>query len=88
MSPESRALMCARCRVGLKCCGDSDSDAVVTCPICGESDTLENAIRESTEHFVDEQVHQMLGNTLRVGGAIQYIPNQRADRIYRFIRDS
>jgi hypothetical protein len=81
MLPESCPLICARCHVRLKGSGDPNDNATVFCPECGESDTLENAIREATEHFVDEQVHGMLGNSMRNSNVIQYIPNQHTGRI-------
>jgi len=57
---EDRALLCGRCRVRLDVPADADDNSIVSCPACGESDTLKNALREAGEHFAHKLLSRML----------------------------
>jgi hypothetical protein len=58
---ETRPVLCARCHVRVELPADSNPETKVSCPVCGESDTLENVLRESGQYLA----HKLLSETLR-----------------------
>lgn len=82
---------CARCDVPLKGPPDPKSDDRLACPVCGESDSFENVMRETAEYVV-QKMSEALGDGLgdiarKSGGAIKVTANHRPHRNYRFIVD-
>jgi hypothetical protein len=60
----TRPVLCARCNVRVELPADPNPETIVACPVCGESDTLENVLRESGQYLA----HKLFSDTLR--GAI------------------
>lgn len=89
--PEANIILCARCKVPIKGSGDPETDAIVTCPICGETDSLENALREASEYMADKVVHGSLDAMfagLKGSPNIKVTTNPLPERGYRFIFDN
>jgi len=60
---DPRPILCGRCRVPVEISassGDDKDDIKVCCPTCGQSDTLEHARREASQHTA----HKLLSNML------------------------
>ena len=47
---DEERILCGRCRTAVVCEAVSEGEAIVRCPICGESDTLVAARREASRH--------------------------------------
>jgi hypothetical protein len=82
---ENRTLLCGRCNVRLDVPADAGDDSIVSCPACGESDTLKNALREAGEHFA----HKLLSRMLRGADSESSAPGAepRPALYFRFVED-
>lgn len=58
---EDRRILCGRCRIPVQIAASSDCETQVRCPICGHSDSLEEARREASQHTA----HILLSSMLR-----------------------
>ena len=82
---DANPVLCARCDVALKLSTDPNSDLMVSCPVCGESDSLDNALKESGEYFA----HKFIRAALRGAASAQLDPltfKHGPEAYYRFIR--
>jgi hypothetical protein len=48
--------LCSKCKVSVHVGVDASSRIVVCCPVCGESDTLENALLQARQHFLQSSL--------------------------------
>lgn len=63
---------------------------MVSCPCCGETDTLENAIREAGEHATQkmaESIRAMVKNSVRESDFIKVTSRDIPKKSYRFVTD-
>lgn len=58
---EPQRILCGRCRVPVQISAPSGYETNVCCPICGQSDTLEQARREASQHTAHILLSNMLG---------------------------
>ena len=58
-------LICADCRVAVEGEGNSDAIDIVTCPICGVTDSFENATREAADHETEKNVVKRFRQVVR-----------------------
>ena len=70
MMNDANPVRCARCDVPLKLSTDRNSELMVSCPVCGESDTLDDALKESGEYFA----HKFIRVALRGAASAQSGP--------------
>jgi len=52
MTTEDVKILCSKCKVRVHVRVDASSRTIVCCPVCGESDTLENALLQARQHFL------------------------------------
>ena len=74
--------LCAKCRVSVKVWDDQ-----VTCPICGASDSIENALRECFEQLAQEQIIFTMDAIFADSGGSPFIKTPESEaskRGYRF----
>ena len=76
----AKRLLCGRCRVRLDISAYGLDGPMVRCPTCGESDTVENALREAGQHVA----HTLLSSMLRGAVSGSSMP-ARAPLHFRFI---
>jgi NMD protein affecting ribosome stability and mRNA decay len=67
----STMLLCGRCRVVVTSSIEGPV-RFVCCPVCGESDTAENARREAGRHTAHQLLQLMLRAHLRKGPALHF----------------
>ena len=58
--PASAVVLCGRCKVPVSFSTSREPETTVRCPICGESDTLQNAAREAGQHSAYKILSYML----------------------------
>ena len=74
-----KSLLCGRCHVGLEVSANAYDDRIVRCPMCGETDTLSNALREAGQHVA----HKLLSGMLR--GAFSGLATKQPALHFRFV---
>jgi hypothetical protein len=57
---EAQQILCGRCKVPIGVSDSSSWEPTVTCPICGQSGTLEEARREAGQHAAHRLLSRML----------------------------
>jgi hypothetical protein len=79
---------CGRCVTPLEGAHERSSDSVVTCLVCGTSDTLANVERIVGE-FVEEEAARQFQETLRgpAGNSknLTFAEAPRSQRVFRFV---
>jgi transposase len=81
-----RPILCGKCHVPVEGRVDEDGNRTVTCPNCGEHDTLENAAREAVKKVASETLRNALGPAgVSRRGAITITVKHPADGQFRFI---
>jgi hypothetical protein len=83
-------LICANCRVAVEGEGYSDAIDNVTCPICGATDSFENATREAAEHEAEKKVAKRFDKLFAAFESrplIKVTKNVELQKKHRFIRD-
>ena len=83
-------IRCAKCNVALQGPADPQPQDVLSCPRCGESDNLENILREVGDYIsekVGDSFGDMLDRAVKGSEFIKVTHNRPAKRIYRFIAD-
>lgn len=83
-------VQCAKCHVPVECRPDDSSNSIATCPVCGITDTVENAFREAADYkfeqtteSIERQLQDLAGHTK----GFQFTPASKEKRVYRFILD-
>jgi uncharacterized Zn finger protein (UPF0148 family) len=87
----TRKVICAKCKVPIEGVSNPEGNIVMSCPVCGTSDTRENAIREATEHLREqtmETIHRPFKQLAARSKSFNFIPAPRKKRHYRFILES
>jgi hypothetical protein len=57
---DEEPILCGRCRTVVQFETVSGIETIVRCPVCGESDTLEAARREASQHMAYAFLQRML----------------------------
>ncbi|HZZ60333.1 MAG TPA: hypothetical protein VFE63_04050 [Roseiarcus sp.] len=57
---EKQLILCGRCRRPVELSAPSGQATIVSCPTCGQSDTLEEARREAAQHTAHRVLSAML----------------------------
>ena len=86
--PEVGEILCAKCKVPLEGPTDPEPQSSFTCPICRESDTLENIREEAEAYFQEEmakQFQQSISSGVRGQKWLKFEPKRIKQRVYRFI---
>jgi len=68
---DSTFLFCGRCRVAVTS-SNAGLAIFVCCPVCGESDTLENARREAEQHTAHLLLQLVLRAPIGKGPALHF----------------
>jgi hypothetical protein len=84
---ETKQVLCGQCHVNVEQGTDPNGQETATCPQCGRTDTLENAIREATEYFTDKLTREMLSplDSIPSNDFVKVTVTYEPERIYRFI---
>jgi hypothetical protein len=85
---ETRPILCGFCHVGIEGRTDSHGNEEAFCPRCGQSDTLENAMREAGEsaaHFMAEQIEHTFADAFRGSDFIKVTVEHSPQPSFRFI---
>ena len=82
---DDRALLCGRCNVRLHVSAEARGDPIVCCPVCGERDTLQNALREAGRHVAYKLLSRMLRHPDSELSALD--AEQRPTLHFRFVED-
>ena len=85
----SHKVLCGNCRVNVEERAEPDGQVMAVCPSCGQTDTLDNAIREATEYFTDKLTREMLKplDNMPSNEFVKVTVTQPSQRTYRFIVD-
>ena len=68
---DSTVILCGRCRVAVTS-STAGLAIFVFCPVCGESDTLENARREAGQHTAHQLLQLMLRAPIKKGPMLHF----------------
>ena len=83
-------VLCAKCRVPIKGPAKPDPDSVLSCPVCGESDTFDNIkgelAQQAKEHLA-KHFQAAMGKAARGSKSLKYTPGAIPKRTYRFVVD-
>lgn len=83
-------IKCAKCNVPIEGPSDAKADSMVSCPVCGSSDTKENVEREAAD-YVTRQAADALDAKMRgIASAhkwMTYEQGTRDHKAYRFVVD-
>jgi hypothetical protein len=88
-SDETHKVLCGRCHVPVDKGTDAQGQDIVTCPSCGESDTVENASREAGEYYTSKLVRDAFSG-FGSGSSSDFLKitvTPPPQRHYRFIVD-
>ena len=81
-------LVCARCKVAVTVSAEAKPKDVVSCPQCGESDTLENVKRslaEQAQEYAARMMQKSLRDASRGSKFFKYSPGVIPQRNHRFV---
>ncbi len=88
--PDTQEVKCARCKCALQGPADPKPNDILTCPSCGEGDTLDRVLAEVGK-YVEEQVAKSLHNTIakatRGSDVFKVTSNFRPKGGHRFVVD-
>ena len=73
---EPQLILCGRCRIAVEVSPASGGETKVCCPICGQTDTLDDARREAAQHTA----HKLLSGMLR-----DVRTNDQPELYFRFV---
>ena len=79
-----RPLVCAKCRVAVKVIQDSEPEATVICPQCGERERFEN-IKQMLEQQMQEWRQRKLAESPDGKNGPTYKEGPSTKRNYRFV---
>jgi hypothetical protein len=85
---ETRPILCGHCHVGIEGRADAHGNEEAFCPRCGQSDTLENAIREAGEsaaYFLAEQLGSTFADAFRCSDTFKVTKHHLPERRFRFV---
>ncbi|HUZ34039.1 MAG TPA: hypothetical protein VMV19_18315 [Xanthobacteraceae bacterium] len=87
MSEVTKQVLCGACNIEVEQRTDPNGQVMAVCPRCGNSDTLENAIREATEYFADKLTREALGPLERMPSSnfVKVTVTHSPQRSFRFI---
>jgi len=90
MSTEFVKALCAKCQVPPEAVTDDNGEDRFACPVCGESDTRENILREVGEHVKEvaaRSLQELARETARRSKFITFSGEPIPKGSYRFISD-
>ncbi len=85
---ETKTLLCGHCRVPIEGRTYDDGHQEAVCPVCGQTDTIENAVREAGEYAAYELAKQLgssFADTIRDSDAFKVTAHDLPERSFRFI---
>jgi hypothetical protein len=85
---ETKTLLCGHCRVEIEGRTYDDGHQEAVCPVCGQTDTIENAIREAGEYAAHELAKQFganIADTFRDSDVFKVTAHDLPERSFRFI---
>jgi hypothetical protein len=85
---ETRPILCGFCHVGIQGRTDAHGNEEAFCRRCGQSDTLENAMREAGEsatEFLADQLGSMFADAFRGNDMFKVTAHHVPNRSFRFI---
>jgi hypothetical protein len=83
-------IKCAKCKVPIQVASDPKPDTIVSCPVCGISDTFENAGREAADYKHEKTMEALNSPIQELAGrakGFQFTPATGQKRSYRFVVD-
>lgn len=83
-----RNVICAKCKVPIEAVSKPDAKTVFSCPVCGVSDTRENAMREAAEHLREQAIegfHRPFKQLAARSKSFKFTPAPSKKRHYRFV---
>jgi predicted RNA-binding Zn-ribbon protein involved in translation (DUF1610 family) len=88
MTDVTKKVLCGHCHINVEERTEADGQVMAVCPQCGNTDTLDNAIREATEYFAEKTVGEMLSPLANSSNDfVKVTVTHSPERTYRFIVD-
>lgn len=88
---ESMKFKCAKCDAPLQGNGvEPKPGDIISCPDCGESDTLENVLSEIGEYASDHFAGKLSADLRKIASGskfLQFSEGNRPKKVYRFVVD-
>lgn len=88
---DSMKFKCAKCNVPLQGSGvEPKAGDIISCPACGESDTLENVLSEVGEYMRDHFASKLATDFRKAARGSKFLKfreGHRPKKVYRFIVD-
>lgn len=81
-------IKCARCRWSLRGPPKPKPHDRLTCPRCGNGDTLKNIMAEARRYVEEQEAHEYYSQLVKAGRSSQHlevIEKSAANRTFRFI---
>jgi predicted nucleic-acid-binding Zn-ribbon protein len=80
-------VVCSKCGVDAQVIADDEGNKEAVCPVCGQRDSVEDAIRIAGEHFAQEartMLNKAMSDAARGSKVIQYKPGSTTRRSFRW----
>jgi hypothetical protein len=85
---EIKTIFCGHCRVEIEGRTDAYGNQEAVCPVCGQTDTIENAVREAGEcaaYELAKQFGSTIADTFRDSDGFKVTAEHLPERSFRFI---